>query len=326
MCSIKKRNLFILIITLFPVLAYSYSLKTSDLELLEDGYKCVTLEEWIELVKILTFLDSSLTMFIPFTIILISNLSICFRLMKFLRNPFKRGYSVEYSNKTCETRISKYRPSDIKESVIDDPMQSRESLKRLSPNNQKSVLVFKFKSNLSLNNNNKVDNYGSTSREFSSRSTLSRYSARKGPASLLRRNDKIKRNKLYTKTTRMLILVSIAFLLLHSPIAMLKLYYYLKSATSSYTTEEASSSENYTSNNTNITSNSTLSYIFSTVETQMDSIEIGIREELLERITCYIYYFQFSINFFLYSLSGPKFRKVLFKFLNKIISVMGRKK
>ena len=302
MCSINKRNLSILIITLFPVLAYSYSLKTSDLELLEDGYKCVTLEEWFELVKVLTFLDSSLTMFIPFTIILISNLSICFRLMKFLRNPFKRSFSVEYSNKTCETRISKYRPSDVKESVIDDPMQSRESLNRLSPKNKNSVLVFKFKSSLSLNNNNKVDNYGSTSREFSSRSTLSRYSARKGAASLLRRHDKIKRDKLYTKTTRMLILVSIAFLLLHSPIAMLKLYYYLKSATSSYTTEEASSSENYTGNTTNITSNSTLSNIFSTVETQMDSIEIGISEELLERITCYIYYFQFSINFFLYRL------------------------
>ena len=125
----------------------------------------------------------------------------------------------------------------------------------------------------------------------------------------------------------MLILVSIAFLLLHSPIAMLKLYYYLKSATSgNISITEETTTENYTANLTNATSNSTLSYLFSTVENQMDSIEIGISEELLERLTCYVYYFQFSINFFLYSLSGPKFRKILFKFLNKFISVIGRKK
>lgn len=88
-------------------------------------------------------------------------------------------------------------------------------------------------------------------------------------------------------TSKMLLIISNVFLLLNIPIASCKIWFYIKTPS------------NY---NRDLTSN----------------------EEIIERITCYIYYLNFSLNFILYSCYGSKFRAELLKLslfkciLNKI--------
>jgi hypothetical protein len=80
-----------------------------------------------------------------------------------------------------------------------------------------------------------------------------------------------------TDTSKMLLIISNVFLLLNIPIASCKLWFYFKPSKSFRN-------------------------------------ELTTSEEILERITCYIYYLNFSLNFFFYSCFGSKFRAELLKF------------
>ena len=40
----------------------------------------------------------------------------------------------------------------------------------------------------------------------------------------------------------------------------------------------------------------------------------SLNDELIERLSCYLYYLNFSINFFLYVLNRSRFREILFGF------------
>ena len=42
------------------------------------------------------------------------------------------------------------------------------------------------------------------------------------------------------------------------------------------------------------------------------NMEASFSEEIIERFSCYVYYLNFSLNFFLYTLNSSKFKKILF--------------
>lgn len=90
---------------------------------------------------------------------------------------------------------------------------------------------------------------------------------------ILRSSISDSRKQKYSTSTKMLLVISNAFLLMNIPMALNKAYYFCK---------------NYFSNS--------------------QSIETSGSEEILERVSCYIYYLNFSLNFFLYSIYGEKFR------------------
>ncbi len=81
------------------------------------------------------------------------------------------------------------------------------------------------------------------------------------------------------RTTYILVLISTSFLLLNLPMALCKLWYFF-----------------------NPSSNQKSEQI----------------EELVERISCYIYYLNFSINFFFYNFHSTKLRRVLYEFFYAI--------
>jgi hypothetical protein len=101
------------------------------------------------------------------------------------------------------------------------------------------------------------------------------------------------RIKTYSKTTKVLFTISTTYLILHFPIAICKIWYFLKSNQQEFETP---------SNNTT---------------TSEVTLEANPIEEIIERITCYLYYLNFSLNFFLYNLNGSQFRAQLLSLFRK---------
>ena len=111
--------------------------------------------------------------------------------------------------------------------------------------------------------------------------------------SMIQSSTKEQRKAVYSRTTRMLIIISTTFLILHGPIVYCKTIYFLK-AVSDGILERSDSSIRSNSNDLK----------------EIDTIPL---EEIIERLTCYVYYLNFSLNFFLYVLNGSKFRNILWK-------------
>jgi hypothetical protein len=111
-------------------------------------------------------------------------------------------------------------------------------------------------------------------------------------------NSSLNQSRKYSRTTKMLLTLSVTFLLLNTPMAFNKIVYFIK-----YSTLFDSKAQNQTHS-----MNATAS---------RSSLERSTNEEILERLACYLYYLQFSLNFFLYAFNGSKFKKILFKVTTK---------
>jgi hypothetical protein len=117
------------------------------------------------------------------------------------------------------------------------------------------------------------------------------------------RNRRIRR---YSEATKTLMLISFVFLLLHCPLAVNKCWYFINSDFIMVTVNKTETMNENQSKFTIIqTSNNT------TNENQ--KFELREYEEIFERITCYIFYLNFSLNFFLYTFNKSKFRCIIIK-------------
>jgi hypothetical protein len=92
---------------------------------------------------------------------------------------------------------------------------------------------------------------------------------------------RLRRSKYHRRITKMLLIISTTFLLLNTPMHLLKIYYFFLS-----------------DDDTNDDKNST--------------------ESTIEMLTFYLFYTNFSINFFLYSLCGKNFRSCLMELIKHL--------
>ncbi|CAF1046400.1 unnamed protein product [Rotaria sp. Silwood1] len=92
---------------------------------------------------------------------------------------------------------------------------------------------------------------------------------------------RLRRSKYHRRITKMLLIISTTFLLLNTPVHLLKIYY----------------------------------FFFSTDDTYDEKNSI---ESIIEMLTFYLFYTNFSINFFLYSLCGKNFRSCLMDLIQHI--------
>lgn len=126
---------------------------------------------------------------------------------------------------------------------------------------------------------------------------------------LIRKSTQIHRTKVYSEATRTLFLISLVFLILHCPLAFNKTLYFLNENLSikdgmplpMTPQPEEKLEEVY------FVDNSTESLL-----ENINNLETSESEEIFERITCYVFYLSFSLNFFLYN-SKAKFRNIILK-------------
>ena len=313
--SKQKHKIAIFYTTLFPLVLYSFSLKTSGLEYTDNAISCVTLAKWFKFTNVFAFVDSFLTMFLPFFVILISNVAICVKLLRsstgalsFLNIISKN--SLAKQNSVCNNHVEmiSFVNSEHHNMHVDITSRISQVFTR-----QLSIPTFAYQNSLpsrrggiQVPRQSVVDN------------------------SLRKSGNDLKRSRAYYRTTRLLLIISSVFFLFNTPMYFSKLYYYLKN--SKY--EENTASVNidlkdfkFNAKAYNLTiSHESVSYINKLNFTvNFHLLDADINEEIMEIITCFLYYLHFSLNFFLYSFSGASFRRTFSKCLTSCLPFLWHK-
>ena len=305
----RNKSSFIIIISL-GLLLYLFSLKTTGLEEHDSRSSCVLHKKWLKFVSYMSFGDMIIAIFIPFVFILFANLLISIKLIRFSSSfaMLKKIFC------KCSTKQSS-----------------------TSENCNSDELSF------SLNK------CGKSEPMCLAKSNLRRLTKGDMPKSFI--SNAPKRSKSYSRTLRVLFTISTTFILLNFPIAMNKMWYFFKYHNTSfsdvilqYDSYENQTSEqqmekyekmpdtnymldlfenndpgfNYSVHDEAVYANKSSHYTeIPYEELEPDKSNANPLEEIIERISCYLYYLNFSLNFFLYSTTGSKFRNNLLGMLRR---------
>ena len=320
-CNKKKNNICIFSILSFALIFYSAFLLTAGIEVQHHEStnpvkSCVTIEKWIGIAKFQVFSDIILTMLVPFVLILISNILIIFKLTDV--SLFKKGKSISIFTLRSKFKRKKYLSRDGScssfEYTTECTTPQRSIRKSISLTDQSSCEIKSGQIKIPLKS------IGLKNDE------LSRLARRNSSLNIrqtgLSKTMKLKRTEKYSRTTRVLIFISITFLMLHAPIAYSKIRYYYKSGLGFDTENDAINDVKESLNELSLVASQknitfTSSELFEGMNMNSTNIQVSYMEandsdEIFERITCYIYYLNFSLNFFLYALAGATFRRELF--------------
>ncbi len=294
-CSKNKSVIFINSITAFSLLFYSFSIVTSGVEQTYDGVSvCITLAKWYRLVKLLVYVDVMLKIIIPFSLILISSLVIISKLMGaqsifgLCNKKQNRGLKIIFRN--CS-------------SLPDNSYSVANTNELTAKGSMEPSVVFVNKSSIDLRrmtlaNMNSSVNEERKATETSNKGYRMRFSVTSMPI-------RLRLKQKYAKTTGILITILIMFLLLNFPMAISKLKY--------LSTDEIDPLLFNLSSSTHGSSNQTL------VSNGSHALQNNakVSDIIMQRLACYLYFLNFSLNFFLYALSGSNFRSAMRRILSR---------
>ena len=302
-CTASTQKIALALITLIGGILYSFNLLSTGLQISYTGTECVPLDKWLSFAKYMTLIDIIATMALPFVLISIINILIVFKLTEVKFNKKRRN--------TLE--ISPQQKVDLTYIEMNSigPITATEQ-SHLNPYSTKIVTLAKrSKSALSLT----ISNLG-------------------------------KRKRLNTKATKILLCISTAFLILNGPIAASKIYFLFKHGfltpikpihDDHLSTTTSTSLEYYDEDEKHLN----ISDVFNLSHYKIDSVKkIQFNQEQINRenlsfssannktnsgddnmnyiekfaglLTSNLYYLNFVLNFFFYSLNGPKFRRLYF--------------
>jgi hypothetical protein len=112
-----------------------------------------------------------------------------------------------------------------------------------------------------------------------------------------------KKRRVYTKTAKTLLLVSSVFLVLNAPYVYSKMRHYLSDFELFIHNHKEKAHLNSTANN-----QTALKTNYVQIE------EESLNQEIIDRISYYLFYLNYSINFLLYTFNGKKFKSLFFNF------------
>ena len=305
-------------------------------------------------------IDILFTIAIPFLIITVANLLIIYKLMKstkpmvddlkrirtkFKMSPYESSNSFSSSHHRFASRHTSKEASSGKQKRIrfqhcendrtnsikflDDVDHSEFSVRYKNQSQTKGLRNFRSFNSL----HNQEDRVSRKVSINSMNETMSefQFNVFNGVKSnqILRKSVRTKRYKSYSETTKTLLVISIMFLILHLPIGLNKLWYLVReNFQTNY--ENVEKVDVFKMNNkefANLNSNFTYEFLNSTMmKSYLNKINSNEFEEIFERLSCYVYYFNFSLNFFLYTYNKAKFRQTFLDSLKKIFRVKKRRR
>jgi hypothetical protein len=220
----------------------------------------VTYQKWYSTVKTISFVDTFLTIVLPFFLISTINISISFKLMQFTNCVYRRMKASSDKSSSSASRSDGLRINGRRNS-----------------------------SNVGMNR--MTGGYNTAKSSISEVATICPPNSDSLPQNECNvlffgeQPAQLRRSKSYSRTTRVLVLISVTYMVLNSLMAYSKLRHLFYPILDSATLDNS------------------------------DSIDLN--GELIDRIACYLYYLNFSINFFLYVLNKSKFRDILFELFKK---------
>lgn len=81
-----------LILIIFSIIFYGYVIFTSGLEYKDSEYVCITYVEWFDIVKVMSVIDTVISMIVPFILITFSNIAIIFKLSTVFKAKYDKNY------------------------------------------------------------------------------------------------------------------------------------------------------------------------------------------------------------------------------------------
>ena len=249
LCRTTENKTSIVIVILFGLILYSFNLNASGLKLFDLNYKCVSLDKWVIFSIYMTLLDIIITMVVPFALISVINTLIALKITRFNCKAlyFKKRQHSEASIYFSRLDASSYSIGKFNNSI--KSTSTRLDHVRLDANPRVSVtpsVTLQIPSELNTCSRRLTPNSVDRSRNVSQKSTRSNYAYERTYStcsySLIRhgglekvRQEKARknshcstkyrlseksisnasnRNKIYSRTTKVLLSISTTFLIL----------------------------------------------------------------------------------------------------------------
>lgn len=303
-----KKLMIIAALVTVSLILYSYVFFTTELKHNEDNQQmCVPKETWIFLVQSMSIVDSVLTFIVPFVIVLFVNMAILIKMRTFKRTPsipkiiYSKNWSTEFNRNSSQNETSFQSPvGTVKVKRIKQANSTSTMTTVTIPKAASSIEISSGRDRLRRGLKMSASNSVRLSKEklfFDYSNTV----------------ELLRRRKLYRKMATILLIISISFLCLNFLSFWSKFTYFMRGF--NYQAQDLASQANQViqhSNGTNLGQDDVAAEN-EFFRWHLDASEL---DEVLERVSCYLYYLNFSINFFLYTLSGSKFglKKKLIKY------------
>ena len=291
------------------LILYSFSLHTSYVyadEHLSHKKRCDTRSEWIKFLEKFSFIDILITILTPMFIILIVNVLISFKLMK-ASSSFKYNTIFKFIK---ENKSESNQVNERQESV---QLTNKNHLNII---NSSQFTISSLQESVSNNSSFRPSNNKTANRPIGIQNKIK-----------ISTGSKKNRNRTYSKTTRMLLIISTVFLFLNMPMTFYKFRYFINNLSQFSSTSQNGVDvqiQNYQGfknyfKNASISSILNQTDLMEKISSLTNSISTDEKntqlDQILERLAYYLYYLNYSINFILYTLNGSKFKMTLVLFL-----------
>lgn len=333
--TVKRNKSLINGMWIFSVFFYSYSLYITDIDydIEYEVFFCGTSKRWFDFAKMMAISDSVLTICVPMILIILANILISYELLKSKKVVIKGSSGIN----TPALTVAFVNDDDSNNQTIQlEKLDSKKISLNVQNSSQSQLLTVHYekkpgstatgskqpqtltspKQQGRTNRNRMVPNRESIT--FRKRISdaglqiLNDFVCSLQHSNLLRRSIEIKRHKKYSKTTRTLVIITFSYFLLNSLMAISKLRYIfaIDYAADVHINHTKNSTTSILSQETNTITNISAFAI----KDEISYYEHEINTDLIERLAGYLYYLNYSINFFLYVFSGSEFRKAVLSF------------
>ena len=292
LCTTSIKKLFCCTLIISSLLIYSFNLITTGLKIHESASRCSPHKDWLIIVELISIIDVTMTMIVPFIIISIINILIALKLTnsKLMRTiSINHRYGLTQRSKdsdpnrvkilysSCQKRNTYLGQNFLKApfvtSILSSSKDKSENNNTLQTSHLRNDLLLKCTKS-STNDANSILKFEKSFRMSSSINTSS-----------ISKETFRKRNKLYSRTTKVVLSISTTFLILHCPIAIFKLKSFL-SYNRSYSLDSGGKNYNNPANMEvmqSFLSNSTNSKFYRNFTIHTSEPETVILDHLMER-------------------------------------------
>ncbi len=279
-CRSSKQKMIVGLMVAFGLCFYSYNLLVTNVE--RYNKQCVTSHDYIYFTSLMVVIHVILVMLAPFCIILITNTLIFIKLTRSHLFFVKKCDPQFTSNNSFFKIKSLYEKRSIRIDVNGkySLRKTENKVLKIKPNGdpRRNTYACDLKPNI-----------------FFPKSSISNFK---------------KRNKIFSKTNRVLLAITSTFLILYLPISLFKIFSFISnvnviesiqvSLNFSYIEQNSDYSESNKMNMTRVNFTDIIN---------MENSNKQLEMALLEKFASNLYYLNFITNFFLYNLVGTKFRK-----------------
>lgn len=277
---------------------YSFAIFTTNNS---DSNRCQPIEEWFNFVKIMSLIDSIITIILPFLLVLIINVAIIIKMVKYKKSKDLTGEGGgggggNNNQASKETRI---------ELVSMDKSRVGKELSLLKSRN---YMVEKKPLTTGGGGGGAISTMPTRNKAESLTLNLNEINNQIRNGSFNSKIEIIRRKRVYWRMTHILLAITTSFLILNFPFCFLKLRYFIRGFASITAKSHVQHSGNLTADYRNSTPATVLHSTISSGSGQSfkEHMDASIIDELIERVTYYIYYLNFSINFILFAFSVSK--------------------